>query len=57
MNNQTLLERLEKAETLAAIREGIEQSDRGEAIPLEVAADRLRRKYGSCAKVAPNDPS
>ena len=43
---QAILDRLEQAETLAAIRRGIEQSDRGEAIPLEDAESRLRKKHG-----------
>ena len=43
---QALLDRLERAETLAAIRQGIEEFKRGEGIPLEKAAQKLRRKHG-----------
>jgi len=43
---QTLLDRLERAETVAAIRQGMEQFDRGEAIPLKQAERRLRKRHG-----------
>src|ERR1700692_4646121 len=43
---QLLLERLERAETRAAIKRGIDQFERGEAIPLEEAEKRLRTKHG-----------
>jgi len=43
---QAMLDRLERAETVAAIRRGIEQTARGEAIPLEEAEKRLRKKHG-----------
>ena len=43
---QELLDRLERAETVAAIRQGIEQSEAGEGIPLKEAARRLRKKHG-----------
>jgi len=43
---QLMLDRLERAETVAAIRRGMEQADRGEAIPLEEAEKRLRKKHG-----------
>jgi prevent-host-death family protein len=43
---QVLLDRLERAETLAAIREGMAQFDRGEGIPLKQAQRRLRKKRG-----------
>jgi PHD/YefM family antitoxin component YafN of YafNO toxin-antitoxin module len=43
---QDILDRLEKAETLAAIRTGIAQLDRGEGIPLAEAEARLRKKHG-----------
>ena len=43
---QVLLDRLERAETLAAIRQGMEQMGRGEGIPLEEAERRLRNKHG-----------
>ena len=43
---QVLLDRLERAETLAAIRRGVEQMGGGEGIPLEEAEKRLRKKQG-----------
>ena len=43
---QRLLDRLEQAETVAAIREGIEQFERGEGIRLNQAERRLRKKHG-----------
>ena len=43
---QLMLDRLERAETLAAIRRGIEQTARGEGIPLDNAETRLRKKHG-----------
>ena len=43
---QLILERLERAETLAALRRGVEQFDRGEGIPLDEAEARLRKKHG-----------
>jgi len=43
---QNLLDRLERAETLAAIRQGMEQFERGEGIPLKQAERRLRKKHG-----------
>jgi prevent-host-death family protein len=43
---QALLDRLERAETVAAIRQGIEQLERGEGILLNQAERRLRRKHG-----------
>ena len=43
---QLMLDRLERAETVAAIRRGIEQAKRGEGIPLEEAEKRLRKKHG-----------
>lgn len=43
---QLMLDRLEHAETVAAIRRGIEQSERGESIPLEEAEKKLRKKHG-----------
>ena len=43
---QAMLERLERAETVAAIRLGMEQTERGEGIPLEDAVKRLRKKHG-----------
>lgn len=43
---QEMLDRLERAETVAAIREGIQQFERGEGIPLVKAEKRLRKKHG-----------
>jgi PHD/YefM family antitoxin component YafN of YafNO toxin-antitoxin module len=43
---QEILERLERAETVAAIRRGMEQAERGEGIPLTEAETRLRKKHG-----------
>ena len=43
---QLILERLERAETVAAIHRGMEQSDRGEGIPIDEAEKRLRKKHG-----------
>ncbi len=43
---QLLLERLDRAETLASIKRGIHQFERGEAIPLDEAEKRLRAKHG-----------
>ncbi len=43
---QTLLDRLERAETVAAIRQGVEQFERGEGIPLKQAERRLRKRHG-----------
>ena len=43
---QTLLDRLERAETVAAIRQGMEQFERGKGIPLKLAERRLRKRHG-----------
>ena len=43
---QELLDRLERAETVAAIRQGMEQFERGEGIPLKQAERRVRKKHG-----------
>lgn len=43
---QLMLDRLERAETVAAIRRGMEQAERGESIPLEEAEKRLRKRHG-----------
>lgn len=43
---QALLDRLERAEAVAAIRQGIEQLERGEEISLTQAERRLRKKHG-----------
>ena len=43
---QLMLDRLDHAETVAAIRRGMEQAKRGVAIPLEEAEKRLRKQHG-----------
>lgn len=43
---QLMLDRLERAETVAAIREGVAELGRGEGVPLAEAEARLRRKHG-----------
>jgi prevent-host-death family protein len=43
---QQMLNRLDRAETVSAIRRGIEQTARGEGIPLDQAEKRLRKKHG-----------
>jgi PHD/YefM family antitoxin component YafN of YafNO toxin-antitoxin module len=43
---QALLNRLERAETLAAIRQGMEELKRGEGISLQEAEQKLRKKHG-----------
>ena len=43
---QELLDRLERAETVAAIRQGMEEFERGEGIPLKQAERRLRKRHG-----------
>ena len=43
---QEMLDRLERAETVAAIRRGIEQAERGEGIPIDEAEKRLSKKHG-----------
>jgi prevent-host-death family protein len=43
---QRMLNRLERAETVAALRRGMEQAERGEGISLEEAERRLRAKHG-----------
>jgi prevent-host-death family protein len=43
---QELLDRLERAEAVAAIRQGIAQVERGEGMPLEDAERTLRKKHG-----------
>jgi prevent-host-death family protein len=43
---QALLDRLDRAETVAAIRQGMEQFERGEGIPLKQAERRLRKRHG-----------
>jgi prevent-host-death family protein len=43
---QQLLERLEYAETVAAIRKGIEEFERGQGKPAREALEELRAKHG-----------
>jgi len=43
---QKMLERLEHAETLSAIQNGMDQFDRGEGIALNKAEKKLRKKHG-----------
>jgi prevent-host-death family protein len=43
---QEMLDRLERAEALAAIRKGMEQFHRGEGIALDEAEKKLRKKHG-----------
>jgi PHD/YefM family antitoxin component YafN of YafNO toxin-antitoxin module len=43
---QELLDRLEKAETLAAIRRGMKDAAEGRMIPLKEAAAKIRAKHG-----------
>ena len=43
---QALLDRLERAETVAAILQGIEELERGEGLSLKQAERRLRKKHG-----------
>ena len=43
---QLILERLERAEALAAIARGMEQFERGEGILLDEAENKLRKKHG-----------
>jgi len=43
---QKMLDRLEHAETMAALRRGIEQGERGEGITLDEAEKRLLKKHG-----------
>ena len=43
---QLMLDRLQRAETVAAIREGLTEMERGEGIPLAEAEAKLRKKHG-----------
>ena len=43
---QDLLDRLEKAETIAAIRQGLDEFERGEGLPAQAALETLRAKHG-----------
>ncbi len=43
---QSLLDRLERAEAITAIRQGVEEFERGKGVVLEAAERKLRRKHG-----------
>ena len=43
---QELLDRLDKAETLAAIGRGLKDSDEGRVTPLDKAFEHLKAKHG-----------
>ena len=43
---QLILERLERAETVAAIRRGMKDAEEGRMIPLKDAEAKLRAKHG-----------
>ncbi len=43
---QRLLEMAERFEAISAVREGIEQSERGEGMALEQFDKRMRKKHG-----------
>ena len=43
---QELLDRLDTAEAVAAIRRGLKDADEGRGVPLKTAAARLRAKHG-----------
>lgn len=43
---QEMLERIERAETVAALRQGLEEFKRGEGRPARQALEELRRKHG-----------
>ena len=43
---QEMLERIERAETVFALRQGIEEFGRGEGRPAREALEELRRKHG-----------
>ena len=43
---QVLLERLERAETIAPIRRGMKDAEEGRMMPLKDAAAKLRTKHG-----------
>ena len=43
---QELLDRLEKAETIAAIRRGMKDAEEGRTIPLDDAVAKLRARHG-----------
>jgi prevent-host-death family protein len=43
---QEMLEQVERAETVAALRQGIEEFERGVGRPAREALEELRRKHG-----------
>jgi prevent-host-death family protein len=43
---QLMLERLDRAETVAAIRRGMKDADEGRVMPLKTAAAKIRKKHG-----------
>ncbi len=43
---QLILERLDRAETLASIRRGVQQFEQGQGISLDEAEEQLREKHG-----------
>ena len=43
---QALLDRLERAESIAALRQGMEEFEQGEGIALKEAEKKLRTKHG-----------
>ncbi len=43
---QAMLERIERAEAVAAIRKGIDEFERGEGRPARQALEELRQKHG-----------
>jgi phage shock protein A len=47
---ESVRDRLERAESEAAIKESIEQFNRGEGIPAREAFERLRKKYNIPAR-------
>jgi predicted transcriptional regulator len=44
---QEMLDRLERAETIAAIRRGMKDAEEGRVLTLDQAVKRLRKKYGT----------
>ena len=42
-----LLDRIDRAETLGAVRQGIEEFNRGQGAPARDAFEELRRKHGA----------
>lgn len=43
---QQMLERIEQAETVAALRQGVAEFERGEGRPAREALEELRQKHG-----------